>query len=126
MNLQHLILAIYLPVTPCDMPLSDVTFRVNLANAPPDVITPGVLGSWNGWQVIPMEYDENDEWFLTVPIQEGYHLWKFADYNNPSIQELPVGIDENSCLLFDGNGYCKDSTLEVLEANPNFLLIIVG
>ena len=53
---------------PCDLPPTDITFRVNLANAPPEVETPGVLGNWNGWQVIPMIHDEGDEWFVTIPI----------------------------------------------------------
>jgi len=106
---------------PCELPTSDITFRVNLANAPPDVVTPGVLGSWNGWQVIPMEYDEADEWFVTIPIQEGNYLWKFADYNNPDIQELPVGIGAGSCFLFDGNGFVN-RTLNVVEGENQLLL----
>ena len=106
---------------PCEIPTSDITFRVNLANAPPEIETPGVLGSWNGWQVIPMEYDEGDEWFVTIPIQQGNYLWKFADFNNPNIQELPVGIDENSCFLFDGNGFIN-RTLEVIEGENQLLI----
>ena len=108
-------------LTPCELPTSDITFRVNLANAPPEVETPGVLGNWNGWQVIPMEYDEGDEWFVTIPIQQGNYLWKFADFNNPNIQELPVGIDENSCFLFDGNGFVN-RTLEVIEGENQLLI----
>ena len=108
-------------LTPCELPTSDITFRVNLANAPPEIETPGVLGSWNGWQVIPMEYDEGDEWFITIPIQEGNYLWKFADFNNPDLQELPVGIGENSCFLFDGNGFVN-RTLEVIEGEDQTLL----
>jgi hypothetical protein len=106
---------------PCAIPTSDITFRVNLANAPPEIETPGVLGSWNGWQVIPMEYDEGDEWFVTIPIQQGNYLWKFADFNNPNIQELPVGIDENSCFLFDGNGFVNRN-LEVIEGENQLLI----
>ena len=106
---------------PCELPTSDITFRVNLANAPPEIETPGVLGNWNGWQVIPMIYDEDDEWFVTIPIQQGNYLWKFADFNNPNIQELPVGIDENSCFLFDGNGFIN-RTLEVIEGENQLLI----
>ena len=105
---------------PCNLPTTDITFRVNLANAPPEIETPGVLGNWNGWQVIPMEYDEEDEWFVTIPIIEGNYLWKFADYNNPDIQELPVGIDGNSCFLFDGNGFVN-RTLTVVEGEEQLL-----
>jgi hypothetical protein len=105
---------------PCELPTTDITFRVNLANAPPEVETPGVLGNWNGWQVIPMIYDEADEWFVTIPIQEGNYLWKFADFNNPDIQELPVGIDGNSCFLFDNNGFVN-RTLTVTEGEEQLL-----
>jgi len=108
-------------LTPCELPTSDITFRVNLANAPPEIETPGVLGNWNGWQVIPMIYDENDEWFVTIPIQSGNYIWKFADSNNPDLQELPVGIGENSCFLFDGNGFVN-RTLEVIEEENQMLL----
>jgi hypothetical protein len=106
---------------PCELPPTDITFRVNLANAPPEVETPGVLGNWNGWQVIPMIYDEGDEWFVTIPITEGNYLWKFADFNDPNIQEQPVGIDGNSCFLFDGNGFVN-RTLTVVEGEEQLLL----
>ena len=106
---------------PCALPPTDITFRVNLANAPPEVETPGVLGNWNGWQVIPMIYDEGDEWFVTIPITEGDYLWKFADFNNPDIQELPVGIDGGSCFLFDGGGFVN-RTLTVVEGEEQVLL----
>jgi len=105
---------------PCALPPTDITFRVNLANAPPEVETPGVLGNWNGWQVIPMIYDEGDEWFVTIPITEGNYLWKFADFNDPNIQEQPVGIDGNSCFLFDGNGFVN-RTLTVVEGEEQLL-----
>jgi len=108
-------------LTPCELPTSDITFRVNLANAPPEIETPGVLGNWNGWQVIPMIYDENDEWFVTIPIPSGNYIWKFADFNNPDLQELPVGVGENSCFLFDGNGFVN-RTLEVIEGENQMLL----
>ena len=105
---------------PCELPTSDVTFRVNLANAPPEIETPGVLGNWNGWQIIPLVYDEGDEWFVTIPIQSGNYIWKFADFNNPNLQELPVGIGENSCFLFDGNGFVN-RTLTVIENEDQML-----
>jgi len=108
-------------LTPCELPTSDVTFRVNLANAPPEIETPGVLGNWNGWQVIPMEYDENNEWFVTIPIQTGNYLWKFADFTNPDLQELPVGIGEGSCFQFDQFGFIN-RTLEVIEGENQMLL----
>jgi hypothetical protein len=106
---------------PCELSTSDITFRVNLANAPPEIETPGVLGNWNGWQVIPMEYDENDEWFVTIPILAGNYLWKFADFNNPDLQELPVGIDGTSCFQFDQFGFIN-RTLEVVEDENQMLL----
>jgi len=105
---------------PCEVPTTDVLFRVNLANAPPEIETPGVLGNWNGWQVIPMEYDEDDEWFVTIPIQAGNYLWKFADVNNPDLQELPVGIGEGSCFQFDQFGFIN-RTLTVIEGEDEVL-----
>lgn len=105
---------------PCEVPTTDVMFRVNLANAPPEIETPGVLGSWNGWQIIPMEYDEDDMWFVTIPIPAGNYLWKFADFNNPDLQELPVGISEGSCFQFDQFGFIN-RTLTVIEEEETVL-----
>ena len=105
---------------PCELPTSDVTFKINLANAPPEIETPGVLGNWNDWQVIPMVYDEGDIWIVTIPIQSGNYLWKFADYNNPNIQELPVGIDGGSCFQFDQFGFIN-RTLIVFENEDQLL-----
>ena len=107
-------------LTPCELPTTDVMFRVNLANAPPEIETPGVLGNWNGWQVIPMEYDEDDEWFVTIPIQAGNYIWKFADFNNPDLQELPVGVGEGSCFQFDQFGFIN-RTLTVIEEEETVL-----
>ena len=108
---------------PCQPPATPITFRVNLANAPPEIGTPGVLGNWNGWQVIPMEYDEDDLWFVTIPIQAGNYLWKFADFDNPELQELPVGVSESPCFLFDEFGFVN-RTLNVVDGEetllPNF------
>ena len=108
-------------LTPCELPTTDVMFRVNLANAPPEIETPGVLGNWNGWQVIPMEYDEDDEWFVTIPIPAGNYLWKFADFDNPDLQELPVGVSEGSCFQFDQFGFVN-RTLTVIEEEETVLL----
>jgi hypothetical protein len=107
-------------LAPCEVPTTDVMFRVNLANAPPEIETPGVLGNWNGWQVIPMEYDEDDEWFVTIPIQAGNYLWKFTDFNNPDLQELPAGIGEGSCFQFDQFGFIN-RTLTVIEGEDEVL-----
>ncbi len=98
---------------PPPIPTADVTFRVNLANAPPGIETPGVLGSWNGWQIIPMTLGGNNIWFADVEVPLGNHLWKFADLNNPNIQELPVGIDGTSCFQFDQFGFVN-RTLDVM------------
>ena len=52
-------------------PTANVTFRVDLANAPPGIEVPGVLGSWNGWQVIPMTLGGNGIWFADVEVPLG-------------------------------------------------------
>ena len=94
-------------LAPCIPPLltADVTFRVDLANAPPGIETPGVLGSWNGWQIIPMTLGGNGIWFADVEVPLGNHLWKFADFNNPEVQELPAGVNDSPCFLFDEFGF---------------------
>ena len=113
-------------LNPCEfnpppVPTADVTFRVNLANAPPGIETPGVLGSWNGWQIIPMTLGGNGVWFADVEVPLGNHLWKFADFNNPDIQELPVGIDGASCFQFDQFGFVN-RTLNITEEDSIILL----
>jgi len=103
-------------LSPCTPPIitADVTFRVDLANAPPNIETPGVLGSWNGWQVIPMTLGGNGVWFVDVEVPVGNHLWKFADFNNPAIQELPAGVNESPCFQFDEFGFIN-RTLNIVE-----------
>ena len=50
--------------------------------------------------------DDNDDgvWELTVEMPEGQHLWKFSA-DNWEVQELPVGVLESPCFLFDEFGY---------------------
>ena len=109
-------------LAPCipEILTADVTFRVDLANAPPGIETPGVLGSWNGWQIIPMTLGGNGIWFADVEVPLGNHLWKFADFNNPEIQELPAGVNDSPCFLFDEFGYIN-RTLNVIEEDDIIL-----
>ena len=86
-------------------PTADVTFRVDLANGPPNIEVPGVLGSWNGWQVIPMTLGGNGIWFVDVEVPLGNHLWKFANFENAEQQELPAGVNDSPCFLFDEFGF---------------------
>ncbi len=103
-------------LAPCIPPVltADVTFRVDLANAPPGIEIPGVLGSWNGWQVIPMTLGGNGIWFVDVEVPLGNHLWKFADFNNPEVQELPAGVNDSPCFQFDEFGFVN-RTLNITE-----------
>ena len=94
-------------LAPCipEVPTADVTFRVDLANGPPNIEVPGVLGSWNGWQVIPMTLGGNGIWFVDVEVPLGNHLWKFANFENADQQELPAGVNDSPCFLFDEFGF---------------------
>jgi len=95
-------------------PTANVTFRVDLANAPPIIEVPGVLGDWNGWQVIPMENVGGTVWEVEYEIPLGNYLWKFADFNNPDIQELPIGANDLPCFQFDQFGFIN-RTLNITE-----------
>ena len=101
-------------------PTANVTFRVDLANAPPGIEVPGVLGSWNGWQVIPMTLGGNGIWFADVEVPLGNHLWKFADFDNPEIQELPTGANDLPCFQFDQFGFIN-RTLNITEEDEIIL-----
>ena len=103
-------------LTPCIFtpPTANVTFRVDLANAPPIIEVPGVLGNWNGWQVIPMENVGGTVWEVEYEIPLGNYLWKFADFNNPDIQELPIGANDLPCFQFDQFGFIN-RTLNITE-----------
>ena len=37
----------------------------------------------------------NGIWFADVEVPLGNHLWKFADFNNPEVQELPAGVNDS-------------------------------
>ena len=101
-------------------PTANVTFRVDLANAPPIVEVPGVLGNWNGWQIIPMENVGGTVWEVEYEIPLGNYLWKFADFNNPDIQELPIGANDLPCFQFGQFGFIN-RTLSITEEDDIIL-----
>ena len=109
-------------LAPCifSPPTADVIFRLDLANAPPGVEIPSVLGNWNGWQVVPMENVVGTIWEVEYEIPLGNYLWKFADFGNPDIQELPAGVNDSPCFLFDQFGFIN-RTLQVVEEGEMIL-----
>ena len=91
-----------------DICVYDVTFRLDLNGPhPPQIITPEVNSNVNGYcgSCWAMSDDDQDGvWEITAPMPEGEHLWKFSA-DNWAIQELPVGVSQSSCFLFDEFGY---------------------
>ncbi len=86
----------------------EVTFLLDLNGPHPSQIdVPEVNSNVNGWcgDCWAMT-DENGDglWEITVAMPEGEHLWKFSA-DNWEVQELPVGVLESPCFLFDANGY---------------------
>ena len=91
-----------------DICIYDVTFRLDLNGPhPPQIITPEVNSNVNGYcgACWAMSDDDGDGvWEITAPMPEGEHFWKFSA-DNWEIQELPVGVSESPCFLFDEFGY---------------------
>ena len=85
-----------------------VTFRLDLNGPHPESIDiPEVNSQVNGWcgNCWAMSDDDGDGiWEVTVFIPEGVHLWKFSA-DNWEVQELPVGVLDSPCFLFDANGF---------------------
>ena len=88
--------------------LYNVTFRLDLNGPhPPEIDIPEVNSSVNGWcgSCWPMSDGDGDGvWEITVEMPEGQHLWKFSA-DEWEVQELPVGVSESPCFLFDEFGY---------------------
>ena len=88
--------------------LYDVTFRLDLNGPhPPEIDIPEVNSSANAWcgSCWPMSDEDGDGvWEVTVEMPEGEHLWKFSA-DEWEVQELPVGVSESPCFLFDEFGY---------------------
>ena len=88
--------------------LYNVTFRLDLNGPhPPSIQVPEINSSVNSWcgNCWAMQDDDSDGvWELTVEMPEGQHLWKFSA-DNWEVQELPVGVSESPCFLFDEFGY---------------------
>ena len=86
----------------------DVTFRLDLNGPhPPEIDIPEVNGTWNAWcgSCSQMTDDDGDGvWELTASITQGSYLWKFSA-DEWEVQELPVGVSESPCFLFDEFGY---------------------
>ena len=90
----------------------DVTFRLDLNGPhPPQIVIPEVNSSVNSWCGncwAMSDEDGNGVWEITAPMPEGEHLWKFSA-DNLEIQELPVGVSNSACFLFDEFGYVNRS-----------------
>ena len=88
--------------------LYNVTFRLDLNGPhPPSIQVPEVNSNVNGWCGSCWAMQDNDAdgvWELIVEMPEGQHLWKFSA-DNWEVQELPVGVLESPCFLFDEFGY---------------------
>tara|TARA_R100001443_G_scaffold44432_2_gene57369 strand:- start:12114 stop:14882 length:2769 start_codon:yes stop_codon:yes gene_type:complete len=94
-------------LAPCDLPTVDVTFQLDLNDAPPEIINPEVNGIFNGWcgNCAPMEDpDGNGVWDITIPLSAGTYSWKFSA-NNWEYQEAPDGVNESGCFIFDEFGF---------------------
>ena len=91
-----------------DICIYDVTFRLDLNGPhPPQINIPEVNSNVNGycgscWAM--SDEDGDNVWEITAPMPEGQHLWKFSA-DNWTVQELPVGVSESPCFLFDEFGY---------------------
>ncbi len=90
-----------------------VTFQLDLNGPHPDFNIPEVNSSVNGWCGscwAMSDEDNNGVWEITVNMPEGLHLWKFSA-DNWAVQELPVGVSESPCFLFDNNGFVNRTIL---------------
>lgn len=89
-----------------------VTFRLDLNGPHPESIDiPEVNSQVNSWcgSCWAMSDDDGDGvWEITAPMPEGVHLWKFSA-DNWEVQELPVGVLDSPCFLFDEFGYVNRS-----------------
>jgi hypothetical protein len=88
--------------------LYPVTFQLDLNGPHPEGIEiPEVNSIANGWcgNCWAMSDDDNNGiWEITVDMPAGTHLWKFSA-DNWAVEELPVGVSESPCFLFDDNGF---------------------
>ena len=85
----------------------EVTFRLDLNGPHPPIEIPEVNGEFNGWCGNCWAMSDNNadgEWQYSTIIPEGTYLWKFSA-DTWLQQELPVGVSESPCFLFDANGY---------------------
>jgi hypothetical protein len=103
--------------------LTDVTFQLDLTQAPSEITAPEVNGEFNGWcgSCNPMT-DENGDgiWEVTIPLAPGGYLWKFSS-NNWEYQELPVGVNASSCFAFDEGGFVNRFLIVNSDSIPQTL-----
>jgi hypothetical protein len=90
---------------PCEY---EITFRLDLNGPHPEgIITPEVNSDFFGWCgscVAMSDPDGNGVWEVTVVMPEGQYLWKFSA-DNWEYEELPVGVAQSPCFLFDQFGF---------------------
>ena len=91
----------------------NVTFNVDMSQAPVSFTTPELNGTFNNWcgSCAAMSDPENDGiWSITVPLDPGVYTYKFSYDNWTGQEELPVG---GSCT-FTENGF-TNRTITVTE-----------
>jgi hypothetical protein len=89
----------------------NVTFRLDLSEAPAEIINPEVNGFFNDWcgNCNPLtDIDGDDIWETTLQLTAGEHIWKFSS-NNWQNQEFPVNQFEAPCFIWDGFGFVNRS-----------------
>ena len=104
----HVIDAVLLPTPPPT--LFDVTFRLDMNEAPAEIIAPEVNGIFNNWcgNCNPLEdLDGDGIWETTLALPAGEHLWKFSS-NNWEYQEFPDPA-QAPCFILDEWGYINRS-----------------
>lgn len=88
----------------------DVTFRLDMNEAPAEITAPEVNGIFNDWcgNCNPLEDPDGDGiWETTLALPAGEHLWKFSS-NNWEYQEFPDPA-QAPCFILDEWGYINRS-----------------
>ena len=96
--------------TPC-AGCFNVTFRLDLSEAPAEIINPEVNGFFNDWcgNCNPLtDIDGDDVWETTLQLTAGEHIWKFSS-NNWQYQEYPANQVDAPCFIWDEFGFVNRS-----------------
>jgi 1,4-alpha-glucan branching enzyme len=88
---------------------------VRFSTFAPRVHQVAIQGSWNNFQSVPMAQATNGVWWISFPLNDGLHEYRFEITREAG--EQPILIADPTGIRFANSGY-KCSVIEIVNGQP--------